>query len=493
MPLSHFMMGLVSFLLLLNWIAEWDWKEKWGRLCAHREFLVFSGLFVACLLGLIKTDNWAFASHNVLSKLALLMAPIVVASSRPFSQKEMKYILNAFIASTVFCCLCSVIFWATHTVGNIRQISIFIDHIRFSLCIDLSVTFCLFFLLKDGELDCWKAWTYIALIVCQILYLLLAQTLTGLVILGVLVVFFLLYALFTMHRGKTRTVLLAMATSAILLGTGYTAHICASYFTDKDKEITDTHTDLGNAYEFDPHSLLENGHRIGYYVCRQELRAAWNLRSDTLYNDLLEQTLIRYLNSKGLHKDYAGVMALDDKDIRNVERHIANYDYTRPLGLRRALYPNFFSYSMFKEYHYIDNSTLLQRFELWRASWAVVKENWLFGVGIGDFKTAMDEQLAAQHSTIAYKLNRGSHNQWLTYWLMGGIFLALYFLFTILYPFFKMKDRVTMVYIALIIIIFISSLTEDTLETQTGRLLFCVFAPLLLHGDLSPQKESQEN
>ena len=75
---------------------------------------------------------------------------------------------------------------------------------------------------------------------------------------------------------------------------------------------------------------------------------------------------------------------------------------------------------------------------------------------------------------------------------MGGILLALYFLFTLVYPFFKMRDRITMIYIALIIILFISALTEDTLETQTGRLLFCVFVPLLLHANLTPEKKSEE-
>jgi len=485
-------MGLVSFILLLNWIAEWNWKEKWQNLRDHKELLVFSGLFIACLIGLIKTEDWAFASHNVLSKVPLLMAPIVIATSRPFSHKEMQLILNAFIASTVFCCICSVIYWATHTVANIRQISIFIDHIRFSLCIDLSITFCLYFLLKESSKPNWLIGTYIALIVAQGFYLLLAQTLTGIVILAALFLFYLLYALFTMQKGRTRTALLSLLTIAIIVGATYTAHVCISYFRDKDTKITATHTAMGNAYEFDANTPLENGHRIGYYVCRPEMESAWNLRSDSLYNGFLEQTLIRYLNSKGLHKDYAGVMALDEQDIDNVERSIANYDYTRPLGLRRALYPNFFSYAMYKHYHYIDNSTLLQRIELWNASWSVVKENWILGVGIGDFKTAIDEQLAAQNSPIAHKLNRGSHNQWLTYWLMGGIVLVLYFLFVLIYPFFKMRDRVTMIYIALIIIIFISALTEDTLETQTGRLLFSVFAPLLLHGHVMPDEKYQK-
>ena len=46
-----------------------------------------------------------------------------------------------------------------------------------------------------------------------------------------------------------------------------------------------------------------------------------------------------------------------------------------------------------------------------------------------------------------------------------------------------MKDRITMLYVCLIIILFLSILTEDTLETQTGRMLFAVFVPLMLFSD----------
>lgn len=479
MPLSHFSMGLTSFILFLNWIAEWNWKEKWSNLKANKEGLIFAGLFVACLLGLIKTENWAFASHNLLSKLPLLFAPIVVITTRPFTKKELDWILNTFVASTAFCCVCSVTYWLTHTVSNIREISIFIDHIRFSLCIDLSITFCFYFLTRSSQWH-WLNWLYLAVMVFFVGYLFFAQTLTGILILAVLCVVFLFYALISMPSGWIRAVSLSLLTAAIVAGTVYTSRICTKYFKNQDITITETQTALGNAYEFDEETPVESGHRIGYYVCKPELQAAWALRSDSLYNDYLEQTLIRYLNSKGLHKDYAGVMALDEDDIRNVERYIANYDYTRPFGLRRVLYQNFFSLSMFWQYRYIDNSTLLQRIELWRASAAVIEDNWQLGVGIGDFKAALDEQLAAQNSTIAYKQNRGSHQQFLTYWLMGGILLVVYFLFVLVFPFLKMRNKVTLLYIALIVIIFVSCFGEDTLETQTGRMLFSVFAPILL-------------
>ena len=492
MPLSHFLMGLTSFILFLNWLAEWNWKEKWTNLKANSEGLVFAGLFVVCLLGLLKTEDWAFASHNLLSKLPLLFAPIVIITTRQFSKKELNWVMNAFVVSTVFCCVCSIFYWMSHTVSNIRQISIFIDHIRFSLCIDLSIVFCFYFLTQVRQRR-WLNWIYFGLILFLMAYLFFAQTLTGIIVLAALFVVFLFYSLISMPVGWKRIASIMVLLAAISVGTLYTGDICYQYFKNKDENITATHTALGNEYEFDEDTPVESGHRIGYYVCKPELQAAWALRSDTLYDGLIEQTLIRYLNSKGLHKDYAGVMALNEEDVQNVEHHIANYDYTRPFGLRRALYQNFFSLSMFWQYRYIDNSTLLQRIELWRASVAVVKDNWLWGVGIGDFKHALDEQLASQNSVIAHKQNRGSHSQFLTYWLMGGVFLVLYFFFVLIFPFFKMRKKINLLFISLIIIIFVSCIAEDTIETQTGRMLFSVFAPLFLFQPVDSETQEKDS
>ena len=43
-----------------------------------------------------------------------------------------------------------------------------------------------------------------------------------------------------------------------------------------------------------------------------------------------------------------------------------------------------------------------------------------------------------------------------------------------------MRNRVTFVYFALILTLALSMLVEDTLNAQTGRMLFTAFAPILL-------------
>ncbi len=488
LPLSHFGIGLCAFIVFLNWIAEWNWKEKWSLLQQNREGLLFAGLFVFCLLGLIRTENWAVAGHNLLSKVPLLIAPLIVITSKPLSKKELYWICLTFVLSTLFCCCYSFLFWLTHTVTDIRRISLFIDHIRFSLCIVLSMVFCLQWIIDIQNPRKLKVVFYAVLLLVLGVYLFIAQTLTGIVILTLILLVYLFYLLGKMPASPKRVVLLSLLSLTLLCGVTYFTIITYHYFHDEDTEIKTTQTAMGNAYTFKEDDLIENGHRIGYYVCRHELEAAWSLRSDSTYDLLLEQTLIRYLNSKGMYKDYAAVMSLTPEEIHHVEQHIANYDYTRAIGLRRALYQTYFSFSVYQKYGYIEGSSLLQRLELWKASCRLIRQNWLLGVGIGDYKEALDAQLQQQHSDIAYKTNRGSHNQFLTFWLMGGVFLVLYFVFVLLYPFVKMRSKVTMLYVALMLILVISMLTEDTLEAQTGRMLYAVFVPLLLFSNATTLK-----
>lgn len=325
---------------------------------------------------------------------------------------------------------------------------------------------------------------YAGLVVLQIMYMLIAQTLTGIVILFVVGVMFGLYLLFSMAKNRVRMIILCSIVGLAIVGITYVGVITYQYFHCQDTELTDRQTALGNDYTFDANSIVENGHRLYDYVCVSELEAAWVQRSDTGYTPVIEQTLIRYLNSKGMRKDAAAVNALSDVDVANIERKIANVDYTRRFGLHRALYQTYFSYSIYKKYGNIEQSSLYQRFELWNASWNVIRNNWLLGVGIGDYKAELDKQLERQGSSIAHKHNRGSHNQFLTFWLMGGLLLVLCFIFVLVYPFWRLKNRITFLYVAYFVIMVLSMFSEDTIESQPGRLLFAVFMPLLLYANV---------
>ena len=68
MPLSHFVMGLASFLLFLNWIAEWNWREKRILLRKNRQGLWFAAFYLVYAIGLIHVTDWSAAGNEMLAK-----------------------------------------------------------------------------------------------------------------------------------------------------------------------------------------------------------------------------------------------------------------------------------------------------------------------------------------------------------------------------------------------------------------------------------------
>ena len=482
MPLSHFLMGLACFLLLLNWLFEWNWQEKQRLSSQNREGLLFSFFYIVYAIGLVHVNDWGAAGKEMLSKLVFLLAPIIVISSKPFKSKQLQLIFSAFILATFIGCIYNFIYSKTHVHSNFREMSRFIDHIRFGLCVVMSIVFCIHYWLHSTVRFIPFKHIYPIISILLLLYLLYSQTLSSIIILMIIAFCYILYLINNQNNTAIKWTLGALMCLLLIVAVSYTIYISYDYFHVKDPEPDKSAlTASGNPYTFQDNSIVENGHYINHYVCGSELQTAWAMRSDSVYDEMTAATLIRYLNSMGLRKDSAAVMQLSDDDIRNIEHKSANVYYTRKGHVRRALYETFFGISLYQKYGVINESSMLERVELWRASWRIIQDHWFLGVGIGQQRAALDQELVNQHSSIAgKKKNRGSHNQFLTFWIAAGIIPLLYFCFLLIFPFVSMPNRITFVYFAFILLLFLSMLVEDTLNAQTGRLMFTVFVPLLL-------------
>ncbi|NJK85175.1 MAG: hypothetical protein HC906_03650 [Bacteroidales bacterium] len=101
--------------------------------------------------------------------------------------------------------------------------------------------------------------------------------------------------------------------------------------------------------------MIENGYYIWLYVCDQELEEEWNKISQLPFNGQdkrgqeLRHTLIRYLTSKGLRKDSAGISKLSEKDILAVENGDANVLFTKKLSLYPRLYQIIWEFDVYKK------------------------------------------------------------------------------------------------------------------------------------------------
>lgn len=483
-PLSNYMMSMMLIFVAANWLVEGDFKAKWQRLRENKS-AIFAFLFLFVMfLGFIRADNLGEAWGYWTSKLAMYLAPVIVASSKPFSSKEFKFVLGCFVLSVFFATIYSVVFYATHEVVDIREISVFISHIRFSMCIDVAIVLLLYFAFREKNKPFVLSLSAVLLSAWFLLYLFIAQTLTGIMLLLFVAVAYMLYILLCHWKEKHCRYMALGVLCLVALFAFSTGMVTWQYYhVDTSQYLPmDSLTVNGHPYENDMNSMVESGSLVGMYVCEREMENAWRQRSERDFQDpMLENTLVRYLNSCHLRKDSMGVMALSEQDVHNVEQGIANVDYTSRFGLKRALYPIFFSIERYRCSGDVENSTIFQRLEYWRASWRQVKKHWLLGVGLGNHKTAVGDQLKEDGSCLKGKERIGCHNQWLTFWLMGGVLVPVAFLFLLVYPFVEQKGKMSFVYVAFFIIIAVSMFTEDTLETQAGLTLYAIMNSLLLY------------
>ena len=131
-PLSNYVMSMMLLFITANWLIEWDFKAKWQRLKENRSVLLALLFMLVFSLGFIRADDYAVALDYWVTKLPLFMAPVLFVSSQRPNHKELNFILLCFILSVLYASVFSTIFYVSHEVQDIREISVFISHIRFS-------------------------------------------------------------------------------------------------------------------------------------------------------------------------------------------------------------------------------------------------------------------------------------------------------------------------------------------------------------------------
>jgi O-antigen ligase len=122
----------------------------------------------------------------------------------------------------------------------------------------------------------------------------------------------------------------------------------------------------------------------------------------------------------------------------------------------------------------------MQRLEFWKASLGIISDNWLTGVGTGDMNIAFTDQYEKMQSKLSPDQRWRSHNQFLSIFIGFGIFGLVWFLVAILYPPIMLRKQDDFFLVVFMIIAFLSMLTEDTIESQTGVTFFAFFYSFFL-------------
>lgn len=106
LPLTNFLMMPIAVLLLLNWVAEWNWREKFQNLRAWKAApaLICSTLiFLMLIPGLLMSCNKSDAVSTFDCSLWIITAPLVLLTTKPseFSRRHIDTALGLFVAGTV--------------------------------------------------------------------------------------------------------------------------------------------------------------------------------------------------------------------------------------------------------------------------------------------------------------------------------------------------------------------------------------------------------
>lgn len=514
-PLSEFGMSVAQFLLLIFWVFDgveyrdlpdvsrkkWEKPklflvrlgcnlgEKFRSFFNNPAALVIVSFYLLHVVGLIYTVDWNYALKDLRIKLPLLALPIIFSTIPPFETRQFKLVLILFIGAVFAGTMASIYVLFTRNVSDPRELSIFISHIRFGLTICFSVFILIYFLVVRPPRMLWVKAIILLGVVWFLIFLLILESVTGIVITLLLSLIFLLRMVAKVRSVFVRTLVFISIVVSIVAGSFALKTFLEAYTspTSVDFARLDSHTELGTPYIHDTLSFgIENGQYVGLYLCETEMRYAWNNRSALPYDSLdhkgqlLKYTLIRFLNSRSSRKDAAGVRALSDNEIRNIENGVANAEYLRTFNLKPRFEQMAMGYQNYIRHGDPNASSLMQRVEYWKTSAWIIKRHWLTGVGTGDIKKTFEQAYNDNNSRLERPFRNRAHNQFLAIFISFGLLGFIWFLFTLIFPGIKLGKFNDYFYVVFFVIVFMSMLTEDTLETQAGATFFAFFNAFLL-------------
>jgi len=497
-----------QFVLLGNWLLEGDFKRKWNQLKTNKIFWALSSLFLIHLVGLLYSQDQQAAVADGRIKLPLLLLPLFLFTSKPLSLKEFYGVLYCFIAGSVVNTLwCLFYSFGLHHNEGVRDASRFMSHIRLGLYLNITIAACVYFAVKSESLV--KKFGLI-LLSCYFIFVLYVLGLAS-GLMNFMILFLLVLGVTIYRRGTPiKVAALILVSGFITLVGNYVMDIKNAQLDVKSSKNNEPQnfSSSGRPYiHFEKEGQKENGNYIQINVQPEELQREWKKEFPTDSFDYgtklnLERyvVLVRYLASKGLNKDSAGLARLNEEDKMNIQKGISNFEYPTWSYLHKRTYELVNEYDEFRNDRLINGHSLTMRLYFWKAALEVVKPNFLFGVGSGDVQLELNKVYGETKSPLDVEWYKRPHNQFLTVTVGLGIVGLFIFLVSFIYPARSLRNYLPKLYWPFLIVAIISFLLEDTLETQAGCTFYAFFTTLFMsvawyrkESDSSLEKLSEKN
>lgn len=493
LPLSRYVLSVSQFLLALNWLVEGRFSEKISTLRKKPGVLIFISIILLYFAGVAWSANMPNALVKIKNNLPLLTLPLIMSTSAQLSRKSMIRLMQWFIlAVTVAAAICIFVYYANPaaTTRDFRKISLFMPHIRFALLIIMAIFILLYhsFYLIPKEMRLQKALQiFIALGLAA--FLLILRSFAGIIILFITGTAFAIRV--SMDSGKKwiRNSIVLSVIAVLVIVVSFIARMEIKNFHAPavDPAILEKRTASGNLYK---HNLtdktLENGHFVNLYLCEPELKKEWNLRSTIPYDSgdhkgqPIRTTIVRYLTSKGMHKDSAALSHLGDEEIKAIENGRANYRFNTRPGIYQRLYETLWEIHIWRIKGFAKYHSFGQRILFYQTAGEVISQHLLTGVGTGDVYDSMFETTRKNHKEIEMRWKGEPHNQYAFLFMSFGIFGFAWILFAWIYPVYVNRTYRQLLFNLFAAIMLISMTVLDTTESYDNMVFFAFFYTLFV-------------
>lgn len=497
--------SIPQMVIAANWLLEGDFRNKWKRLRTSRIFWLLISVYILHLLGMLYTEHTQNGLDDLRNKLPLLILPVLFFSTEALSAKELRAVFFFFFTAVIISSVCCFVVYAGYTkkiVLDVRQASVFMSHIRFSLFIAFAVTGMLYYLFHERSLHSRILFSIGCLWLLFFMYTL--EMATG--FLCLLLVIFLLSLVYSFTRfNKGISVVVVTVLTFVFLLFAYGAYNSLHMYEpvkDNAANILLKNTVNGRPYLQDTlFNLAENGNLITVNINDVELKNEWEKKSRLAYpgkdkkGNSLRFTVMRYLASKGLNKDSLSLNTLSETDIQNIEKGIPNYKYIGHSGLITRWHELVWEYTKYRRGENPSGHTLMMRLEFWKTACYIIQQNPVYGVGTGDIQASFNRAYNERHSQLDAEWRLRCHNQYLAIGVAFGLCGLVWFIVYLFYPAFRLRKKLHALYWPFFFIALLSFFTEDTLETQSGVTFFVFFQTLFLWlaSYRQPHNENEEN
>ncbi len=495
LPLSQALVSILSGVVLFVALVEDNWKNKVQRFQKRKNLLFIPAIFIIYLISSVITGRNGNGWYDLQKTLFFIVLPLAFIFGKEINEKQKRFVFYTFAFSITVSTIVALIRWkfAAGTENfSVHKIGL-ISHIRFSFQLILIIWF-LVFILQTNFISLKQSVKIgvILLTLYFLAFLFFQQSLTGLIALGASLVFYLVLLVFRLKK-IYKIVFIVLAVLIVSIPLLYVYQVVHSFYDIEkvDENSIAKQTKLGNTYKHDfQNPMVENGNYVYLYVCEKEIREEWNKVSKFKYDSTgtngypVYSTLIRYLTSKGFTKDAEGVKALNQKDIQNVENGIANVIYqSRKYSLYPRIYETVWEYYIYTHTGNVNYQSFSQRIEFAKAAISIIKENFWFGVGTGNWKEEFKKTYIANNPKLKENLYASSHNQYLNYMVKFGILGFMLIMFFLIYPVIKTCSYKDSLFLIFLVFMFFANFADSNLESHMGSSFFVFFYCLFLTND----------